>query len=59
MPIAVAEITQNNEHLLRSSFEARTEKELAVLERFFPKEAVELRSAKYLDLILYSKEQVQ
>jgi hypothetical protein len=29
-------ITKENEHLLRSLYEARTEKELPVLRRYFP-----------------------
>ena len=33
-------ITSDNEHLLRSGYEARTEKELPVLNRWFPKDAV-------------------
>ena len=45
--------------MLKTTYEARTEKELPVLKRFFAKEDVELKPAKYLDLILYSKEQVQ
>lgn len=56
---AVAEITPQNEHLLKSVYEARNEKELPVLKRYFPKEAVEVKPSKYLDLILYTKEQVQ
>lgn len=55
---AVLEITPDNEHLLKTTYEARTEKELPVLRRYFPKEAVKLAPCKYLDLILYSKEQV-
>lgn len=54
-----AEITSENEHLLKTGYVARTEKQLPVLSRFFPKEKVEVKPAKYLDLILYSKEQVQ
>ena len=42
----------------RTGYAARTEKELAVLERWFPKESVELPVAKYLDIILYSRAQV-
>jgi hypothetical protein len=45
--------------LLKTTYEARTPKELPVLKRFFAKEDVELKPAQYLDLILYSKEQVQ
>lgn len=57
--VSVAEITPDNEHLLKTAYEARTEKELPVLKRFFPREKMELKPAKYLDLILYSKAQVQ
>lgn len=39
-------------------YEARTEKELPVLRRYFPKDKVEPQRAKYLDVILYSREQV-
>ena len=56
---AVAAITPENEHLLRSGYSARTDKELAVLSRWFPKESVEAPPAKYLDLILYSREQIR
>ena len=35
------------------------EDELPVLKRYFPREVVQLHRAKYLDIILYSKEQVQ
>jgi len=60
--VNVIKITKDNEHLLRTSYDARNEKELPVLSRFFPKEAMEesqLPVAKYLDLILYSREQIQ
>ncbi len=43
----------------RSAYEARTEKELAVLVRYFPKESFKTETAKYLDLILYSREQIR
>jgi len=51
-------ITENNEHLLKSDYVARTEKELPVLVRWFPQVSVNAPDAKYLDLILYSKEQI-
>jgi hypothetical protein len=51
-------ITADNEHLLRSGYNSRRAEELAVLERWFPKESVEVPVAKYLDIILYSREQV-
>lgn len=57
--VPLVRITPENEHLLRTAYEARTEKELPVLKRYFPRESVTLHKAKYLDIILYSKEQVQ
>ena len=56
---AISQITPENQHLLMSDYESRTEKELAVLVRWFPKDKFELKIAKYLDIILYSKEQIQ
>ena len=56
---AVAAITPENEALLRTGYSARTDKELAVLSRWFPKESVTAPTAKYLDLILYSREQIR
>jgi len=35
------EITSENEHLLRSGYEARTEQELPVLVRWFPADSVQ------------------
>jgi len=58
----VLEITPENEKLLRTKYEARNDKELPVLTRFFPSELItsdDLPVAKYLDLILYSREQIQ
>jgi len=51
-------ITPENEHLLRSGYAARREEELPVLERWFPKDAIQPPVAAYLDIILYSREQV-
>ncbi|CEO97409.1 Flagellar associated protein [Plasmodiophora brassicae] len=51
-------ITADNRHLLRSDYVARTPKELPVLQRWFPKDAVQPPVAKYLDVILYSREQI-
>jgi Protein of unknown function (DUF3228) len=61
--VNVLPITPENESLLRSQYEARNEKELPVLTRYFPKTLlddtkVQLPVAKYLDLILYSREQI-
>lgn len=53
-------ITSENEHLLRSGYEARTDKELPVLGRWFPSDLVgEVPDAEYLDIILYSREQIR
>jgi hypothetical protein len=52
------EITKENEHLLQSGYQKRTEKELPVLTRWFPHDKVKVQEAKYLDLILYSREQI-
>ena len=43
----------------RSKYEARTEYELPVLVRYFPEGSVPNEVAEYLDIILYSKEQIQ
>lgn len=52
-------ITPENESLLRSGYEARTPKELPVLSRWFPKELISsIPEAKFLDIILYSREQI-
>lgn len=61
----VLPITKENEHCLRTKYEARNEKELPVLTRYFVRELLEETSsqefpiAKYLDLILYSREQIE
>ena len=60
--VNVLPITPENEGMLRSKYEARNEKELPVLTRYFPLYLVggqdKLPKAKYLDLILYSREQI-
>jgi hypothetical protein len=48
----------NNKHLIETCYEARTEKELPVLRRYIPFEKVKLTPSKYLDIILYSREQI-
>ena len=53
------EITPENEHLIKSDYEARAEYELPVLTRWFPAEKVQANKAQYLDIILYSREQIQ
>lgn len=54
----VVEITKENEHLLRTRYEARSEKELPVLSRYFPADYVKGAECTWLDLILYSREQI-
>jgi hypothetical protein len=51
-------ITANNENRLKSKYEARTEKELPVLVRYFDKSTVQATQSTYLDIILYSREQI-
>ena len=59
------QITPENEKFLLSGYEARRENELAVLNRWLDRQALEqatgqkVLKAKYLDIILYSKAQVQ
>eukprot|EP00667_Euglena_gracilis_P028966 EG_transcript_37606 len=57
--VPVAEITDENRHLLRTGYNARKPEELPVLERWFPRGSVPERPAKYLDIILYSREQIR
>lgn len=54
--VMAIEITDENRHLLRSRYEARTKKELPVLARWF--EGIEPSPAGYLMVIVYSKEQM-
>lgn len=58
--VNVLPITAENEGMLRTKYEARNDKELPVLVRWFAKELVgeNLPKAKYLDLILYSRSQI-
>lgn len=55
--IDINEYTQN---FIQTSYEARTEKELPVLRRFINRSDLkcDIFPAKYLDVILYSKEQI-
>eukprot|EP00455_Lapot_gusevi_P048310 TRINITY_DN6652_c0_g1_i1.p1 TRINITY_DN6652_c0_g1~~TRINITY_DN6652_c0_g1_i1.p1 ORF type:complete len:238 (+),score=87.42 TRINITY_DN6652_c0_g1_i1:68-715(+) len=51
-------ITDENRHLLKSDYIARTDKELPVLIRWFPSESMEAPIATHLDVILYSRAQI-
>jgi len=54
------EITPDNEGKMRSGYDVRTEQELPVLVRWFPAEtAPEPAVATFLDIILYSREQIR
>lgn len=55
----VVQVTQANSRLLESAYEARAEHELPVLVRWFPSHSVTPNLAKYLDIILYSREQIR
>eukprot|EP00519_Triparma_laevis_P009704 CAMPEP_0182502102 /NCGR_PEP_ID=MMETSP1321-20130603/12761_1 /TAXON_ID=91990 /ORGANISM="Bolidomonas sp., Strain RCC1657" /LENGTH=223 /DNA_ID=CAMNT_0024706909 /DNA_START=87 /DNA_END=758 /DNA_ORIENTATION=- len=55
------EVTPENESLLRTEYEARNEKELPVLTRYFPSSSIpksELAKPTFLDVILYSRAQI-
>jgi hypothetical protein len=51
-------LCNQNRHLLASGYVARTEKELPVLSRWFPSHLVKAPLATHLDIILYSREQI-
>lgn len=53
-------LTDENKHLVVSEYNARTPKELPVLVRWIPGSSLKepLPDAKWLDVILYSKEQI-
>lgn len=53
-----SKITAENEHLLKSEYKQRRPEELAVLTRYFRKEDIQYTKAEWLDIILYSKEQI-
>jgi hypothetical protein len=61
--VNVLPLTKENEHLVRTEYAARNEKEVPILQRFIPLDLVggadKLPVSKYLDLILYSREQIQ
>lgn len=53
-----AEISKENERLIKSCYESRKEDELAVLIQYLDKEDFPPPEASHLDVILYSREQV-
>uniref|UniRef100_A0A6B2LM33 Uncharacterized protein n=1 Tax=Arcella intermedia TaxID=1963864 RepID=A0A6B2LM33_9EUKA len=58
LKLSTVPITPQNESLIVSDYLQRTEKELPVLVRWLPKDKVTVPDAKWMDLILYSKEQI-
>ncbi|EDQ86806.1 uncharacterized protein MONBRDRAFT_27941 [Monosiga brevicollis MX1] len=54
----VVELNAETEQLVTSAYKARTEKELPVLTRWIPADRIQAPQAKYLDVILYSREQI-
>ena len=60
-PVGALNITDENRHLLTSAYTRRRQEELPVLTRWFPLEKLQashIPTAKYLDIILYSREQM-
>eukprot|EP00300_Choanocystis_sp_HF-7_P004309 c13309_g1_i1.p1 GENE.c13309_g1_i1~~c13309_g1_i1.p1 ORF type:complete len:201 (+),score=41.46 c13309_g1_i1:73-675(+) len=55
---SIVPITPENEALIQSDYEARTLNELPVLVRWLPASATAPSVAKYLDVIVYSREQI-
>ena len=54
-------ITEQTEKLIKTCYETRQQNELPVLSRYIPLDSlteVDIPDAKYLDIILYSKEQI-
>ncbi len=51
-------LTPENAHLVRSDYEARRPGEAKVLTRWIPRESVQLEPAPFLDVIVYSAEQL-
>eukprot|EP00798_Chlamydomonas_sp_ICE-L_P016140 gene16140-22294_t len=58
VPLDALNITPDNQQLLRSGYTRRRPEELPVLARWFSAAEVEVPTAKHLDLILYSREQM-
>ncbi|KAK9807835.1 hypothetical protein WJX72_010616 [[Myrmecia] bisecta] len=56
--VGALQITDKNRHLLQSGYSKRRPEELAVLTRWFRERDVEVPDAQYLDVILYSREQL-
>ncbi|KAI7835743.1 hypothetical protein COHA_010360 [Chlorella ohadii] len=57
-PVSALPITKDNQHLVQSGYTRRRPEELAVLTRWFPAGSVQPHEAAWLDVILYSREQL-
>lgn len=58
-PVGAVPVTNENRHLLQSGYTRRREEELPVLTRWFPVDKVTPHTAAYLDIILYSRDQLE
>lgn len=58
MECGYVEITPENNHLVESCYEARTEKELPVLIQYIDRNKLPAPKATHMDIILYSREQI-
>ena len=56
--VSALPITDANRHLLETAYARRRPEEFAVLTRFFPPDKVTAPRAEWLDIILYSREQL-
>jgi hypothetical protein len=56
--VSALKITESNRHLLETAYARRRPEEFAVLTRYFPADKVTAPRAEYLDIILYSREQL-
>ena len=57
--VGCVSITDENAHKLKSAYSSRSPAELAVLTRWFQASDVEVPEATHLDVILYSREQLE
>ena len=57
-PPTSIEITHQNAHLIESDYIARRPTELPVLTRWIPLNKITLQKASFIDVILYSKDQI-
>lgn len=58
MDCGYVQITPATQHLIESSYEARSNKELPVLVQYIDRRKIVAPKATHLDVILYSREQI-